>query len=69
MLEMSFRQSLAMSSGSYAIFINRPIAVTMLAGGMVLLLLSLLPILKSGMDWRGALGLSPNSETEKEDEK
>jgi putative tricarboxylic transport membrane protein len=69
MLEMSFRQSLAMSSGSYAIFINRPIAVTMLAGGMVLLLLSLLPILKRGMDWRGALGLSPNSETEKEDEK
>jgi putative tricarboxylic transport membrane protein len=68
MLEMSFRQSLAMSSGSYAIFINRPIAVTMLAGGMVLLLLSLLPILKRGMDWRGALGLSPSSEVEKKKE-
>ncbi len=69
MLEMSFRQSLAMSSGSYAIFVNRPIAVTMLAGGMVLLLLSLLPILKRGMDWRGALGLGPSTESEKEDER
>jgi putative tricarboxylic transport membrane protein len=68
MLEMSFRQSLAMSSGSYAIFVSRPIAVTMLAGGMVLLLLSLLPILKRGMDWRGALGLSPSSEVEKKED-
>jgi len=68
-LEMSFRQSLAMSSGSYAIFFQRPIAVSMLAGGVALLSLSLLPILTRGMDWRRALGLSPNSEPEKEDEK
>jgi putative tricarboxylic transport membrane protein len=69
MLEMSFRQSLAMSSGSYAIFMQRPIAATMLAAGIALLSLSLLPILKRGMDWRGPLGLGPNSEPEKEDEK
>jgi putative tricarboxylic transport membrane protein len=68
MLEMSFRQSLAMSSGSYAIFVNRPIAATMLAGGTVLLSLSLLPILAKGTDWRRALGLGPSPEAEKEDE-
>jgi putative tricarboxylic transport membrane protein len=67
MLEMSFRQSLAMSSGSYAIFVSRPIAATMLACGLTLLLLGLVPIFARGVDWRRALGLSPNSELEKED--
>ncbi len=62
MLEMSFRQSLAMSSGSYAIFFQRPIAVSMLAGGAALLLLSLLPILTKSMDWRRALGLDEKSD-------
>jgi len=63
MLEMSFRQSLAMSSGSYVIFFHRPIAAWMLAAGMALLLLSLAPIIVRGrkmMDWREALGLSSN---------
>jgi putative tricarboxylic transport membrane protein len=69
MLEMSFRQSLAMSSGSYAIFVNRPIAATMLGGGAGLLLLSLLSTLIRGMDWRRALGLSPSSELDKEDDR
>ena len=67
MLEMSFRQSLAMSSGSYAIFVSRPIAATMLACGLALLLLGLVPIFTRGVDWRLALGLSPSSELEKED--
>jgi putative tricarboxylic transport membrane protein len=67
MLEMSFRQSLAMSSGSYAIFINRPIAATMLGCGLALLLLGLVPLFARGVDWRRALGLSPSSELEKED--
>jgi len=67
MLEMSFRQSLAMSSGSYAIFVSRPIAATMLACGLALLLLGLVPIFARGVDWRRALGLSPSSELEKED--
>src|SRR4029077_17072816 len=40
MMEMSFRQSLSMSSGSYGIFINRPIAAVMLMVGLALLLLS-----------------------------
>ena len=62
MLEMSFRQSLAMSSGRYAIFFQRPIAVSMLAGGAALLLLSLLPILTKSMDWRRALGLDEKSD-------
>jgi len=65
MLEMSFRQSLSMSSGSYAIFVNRPIALVMLAVGLVLLLLSLRPLV--GENWRRALGLqgSPSLEEEK----
>jgi len=67
MLEMSFRQSLAMSSGSYAIFVNRPIAATMLACGLALLLLGLVPFFARGVDWRRAFGLSPSSELEKED--
>ncbi len=62
MLEMSFRQSLAMSSGSYTIFFQRPIAVSMMAGGLCLLLLSLLPILTKSMDWRRTLGLDEKSD-------
>ena len=68
MLEMSFRQSLAMSSGDYAIFLHRPIAATMLAGGLILLLLSVLPFLKRGADWRRSLGLATADEKEETDE-
>jgi putative tricarboxylic transport membrane protein len=57
MLEMSFRQSLAMSSGNYAIFVNRPIAAVMLLVGLAVLLLSLRPLLTGGLDWRRRLGL------------
>ena len=38
MMEMSFRQSLSMSSGSYAIFVTRPIALVLLTVGAALLL-------------------------------
>lgn len=55
MLEMSLRQSLAMSSGSYTIFGNRPITATMLSIALVLLLLSLKPLFTSRVDWRGSL--------------
>jgi putative tricarboxylic transport membrane protein len=41
MLELSLRQSLAMSAGSYAIFATRPIAAVMLLIGLTLLLLGL----------------------------
>jgi TctA family transporter len=58
MLEMSLRQSLAMSSGSYAIFVNRPIAAVMLFIGAALLLLSLRPVFARGADWRQRFGLA-----------
>jgi putative tricarboxylic transport membrane protein len=58
MLEMSFRQSLSMSSGSYGIFINRPIALVMLMIGLALLLLGIRPFLMKGLDWRQRLGFA-----------
>jgi len=57
MLELSLRQSLAMSAGDYRIFLERPIATTMLALGAFLLLLSLKPMFFKGKDWRSAVGL------------
>ena len=62
MIEMSFRQSLSMSSGSYEVFINRPIALAMLMVGLVLLLLSAGAFLVKKTDWRGKLGLAPGQE-------
>jgi putative tricarboxylic transport membrane protein len=41
MLELNFRQSLAMSAGNYGIFFTRPIAATMLVVALVLLALGL----------------------------
>jgi TctA family transporter len=46
-----------MSAGSYSIFIERPIAATMLALGVVLLLLSLKSLVFKGKDWRNEVGL------------
>ena len=57
MLELSLRQSLAMSGGDYGIFLERPIATTMLALGVFLLLLSLKPLVFRGKDWRDKVGL------------
>jgi putative tricarboxylic transport membrane protein len=57
MLEMALRQSLALSAGDYTILFNRPIAATMLAFAAMLLLLSLLPLLRRGADWRRRMGL------------
>ena len=55
---MSFRQSLAMSSGSYAIFLSRPIAAVMLTVGLSLLLLGVGPFLMKRLDWRQRLGFA-----------
>ncbi|HEU4366861.1 MAG TPA: tripartite tricarboxylate transporter permease [Methylomirabilota bacterium] len=55
MLELSLRQSLAMSAGSYAIFVTRPIAVVLLAIGAVLVALALRPVVSRTLDWRGRL--------------
>jgi putative tricarboxylic transport membrane protein len=60
LLETALRQSLAMSSGSYAIFVGRPIAATMLGLAVVLLLSSLLPAVLRG-DWRRRLGLDESA--------
>jgi putative tricarboxylic transport membrane protein len=57
MLELSLRQSLAMSAGDYTIFLQRPIALTMLGLGVLLLLLGLKPLLSKKKDWRSKVGL------------
>jgi putative tricarboxylic transport membrane protein len=63
MLEMAMRQSLAMSDGSYAIFVSRPIAATLLAVGAVLLALALRPIVTKTLDWRARLALVEKGES------
>jgi len=67
LLEMSVRQSLAMSGGSYAIFIERPIAASLLLVGLGLLLLSLWPLLRRAGDWRRAVGLAGQPMFEEEE--
>ena len=57
MLELSVRQSLAMSGGSYGIFFDRPIAVAMFAAAAVLILLGLKPLTFKSKDWREKVGL------------
>ena len=57
MLELSLRQSLAMSAGDYGIFLHRPIATTMLALCLVLFVFSLRPLFFKGKDWRSEVGL------------
>ncbi len=66
MLELSFRQSLAMSAGSYSIFVTRPITAVQLLVGVALLLLGLRPIFTGGVDWRAAIGLGPAARREGE---
>jgi len=55
MMELSLRQSLAMSAGNYAIFVTRPISVTLLAVGASLVLLALRPLISRTLDWRSRL--------------
>ena len=57
LLELSVRQSLAMSGGSYGIFLDRPIAITMFGAAFVLILLALKPLIFKGKDWRHDVGL------------
>jgi putative tricarboxylic transport membrane protein len=67
MLEMSLRQSLALSDGSYTVFVTRPIAATLLGIGLAVLLLSLRPLLmRKGADWRRRVGLETPTSEEKE---
>jgi putative tricarboxylic transport membrane protein len=62
MIEMSLRQSLAMSDGHYMIFLVRPIATTLLAIGLVLVLLSLRPLVTRTVDWRARLAMVEKGE-------
>jgi putative tricarboxylic transport membrane protein len=55
MLEMALRQSLAMSDGSYVIFLRRPISATLLAVGALLVLLAVRPLVSRALDWRAHL--------------
>ena len=54
LIELSMRQSLAMSDGSYMIFLTRPIAVVLLAVGGALVLMNLYTFLGRRLDWRRA---------------
>jgi putative tricarboxylic transport membrane protein len=62
MLEMTLRQSLAMSDAHYAIFVSRPIAAALLGLGAAILLLGLLPALTRALDWRQRLSLVEKGE-------
>ncbi|HXH84639.1 MAG TPA: tripartite tricarboxylate transporter permease [Candidatus Tectomicrobia bacterium] len=62
MLELSVRQSLALSDGRYGIFLERPIAATLLAVGLGLVLLNLVSFVRRGIDWRTRLALAEKGE-------
>ena len=57
MLELSLRQSLAMSAGDYTILVTRPISVTLFVLGVLLFLLSIKPLIFKGKNWRAKVGL------------
>ena len=59
MLELSLRQSLAMSAGSYLIFVTRPISAVLLVVGAALSALALRPLVSRTLDWRGRLSAEP----------
>jgi putative tricarboxylic transport membrane protein len=57
MLELNFRQSLALSAGDYSIFLTRPMTATMLLVGLVLLLLGMRSIFKDAAGARALASL------------
>jgi putative tricarboxylic transport membrane protein len=61
MLELSLRQSLAMSAGDYGIFLQRPLTMTMLIMALFLFLHSLKPLFSRRKDWRAKVGLEENA--------
>jgi TctA family transporter len=44
-----------MSGGHYAVFVTRPISLTLLLVGAVLVLLALRPLISRTLDWRSRL--------------
>jgi putative tricarboxylic transport membrane protein len=67
MMELSFRQSLAMSAGHYGIFVTRPIAAVMLGIGLVLLLLGLRPFFAGAWGGRAANDRAPAPRQQEEE--
>ncbi|HEY7658541.1 MAG TPA: tripartite tricarboxylate transporter permease [Burkholderiales bacterium] len=61
MLELNFRQSLAMSAGDYSIFFTRPIATGMLLIALTLLLLGMRSLFTGAAGSRGLAGLEPSA--------
>jgi putative tricarboxylic transport membrane protein len=61
LMELSFRQALAVSGGRYDIFVTRPISATLLAVGVLLLLLALRPLVSRTLDWRRRLPVEGES--------
>ena len=61
MLELNFRQALAMSAGSYDIFFTRPIAATMLLLALTLLLLGMRSLFTGAAGSRGLVDLDPST--------
>ena len=61
MLELSFRQSLAMSDGDYGIFFNRPISAVMLLIGLTLLAFGMRSMFSKTRGWRSAVGIEADS--------
>ncbi|HYX63830.1 MAG TPA: tripartite tricarboxylate transporter permease, partial [Burkholderiales bacterium] len=53
--EMSLRQALIMSDGHWAIFVQRPVALTLLVLSVGLLALSAIGYLSRRKDWRAKL--------------
>jgi len=53
--EMSLRQALIMSDGTWAIFVQRPVAAVLLALSVGLLVLSAVTYLARRRDWRAKL--------------
>jgi putative tricarboxylic transport membrane protein len=63
MIELALRQSLAMSDGHYGIFVQRPIAATLLAVALGMTLLSLRTFIRHGLDWRARMALAEKGES------
>jgi putative tricarboxylic transport membrane protein len=63
MIELALRQSLAMSDGHYGIFLQRPIAATLLVVAAAMTALSLRTFIRRGLDWRARMALVEKGES------
>jgi putative tricarboxylic transport membrane protein len=63
LIELSLRQSLAMSGGRYSIFLEHRIAAVLLAFGLGLVLLNLYTFARRGLDWRARMALAEKGDS------